>query len=107
MSSRKPIYSVHEEDLELQESIHDFVVGLAERVDGLQDLHSLADFDRLAELCQELERDAARLGYPLLASVAASAAGACLEGKAEVSEGALREMTELTQRIRQAHRGAA
>jgi hypothetical protein len=104
---RKPIYSVHEEDPELQEPINDFVIGLAERIDGLQDLHSLADFSRLAELCVDLELEAVRLGYPLLGSVAGVAGDACREGKAEACEQALLEMNELTQRIRQAHRGAA
>ncbi len=104
---RKPIYSVHEEDPELQEPINDFVVGLAERIDGLQDLHSLADFTRLGELCSELAGEAQRLGYPLLASAARHASEAARDGKAEASEEALVEITDLTQRIRQAHRGAA
>ncbi len=104
---RKPIYSVHEEDLELQESIHDFVVGLAERIDGLQDLHSLDDFARLADLCGVLSDESQRLGYPVLATVARSAAEAAGECKRESCEQALVEITEITQRIRQAHRGAA
>ena len=33
-SRRKPIYSIHEEDPELQEPINDFVLSLAERIDG-------------------------------------------------------------------------
>ena len=66
----KPIYSVHDEDAALREPINDFVIGLAERVDRLQDLHSLADLSRLAELCGDLADEAGRLGYPLLASVA-------------------------------------
>ena len=107
MSRRKPIYSVHEEDPDLQEPIHEFVVGLAERIDGLQDLHSLDDFARLAELCALLSDEAQRLGYPILATVARSAAEAAGESKRESSEQALVEITEITQRIRQAHRGAA
>lgn len=105
-SPRKPIYSVHEEDADLQEAINDFVIALAERIDLLQDLHSTGDFDRLGELCREMAGDADRLGYPLMASVARVAVEACLENKADASEEALVEMTELTQRIRQAHRGA-
>jgi hypothetical protein len=107
MERRKPIYSVHEDKPELQEPINEFVIGLAERIDGLQDLHSLADFDRLGEQCRELAAEAERLGYPVLASVASSALEACRDRKGEVSEEALVEMTDLAQRIRQAHRGAA
>lgn len=106
-SPRKPIYSVLEEDPELQEPINDFVIGLAERIDGLQDLHSSGDFDRLGAGCLLMADEAERLGYPLMASVARVAAVACKENKADASEEALVEITELSQRIRQAHRGAA
>ena len=107
MIRRKPIYSVHEDDPELQEPIDEFVIALAERIDGMQDLHSLADFTRLSELCQELADDSERLGYPTLAAVARTALEACTDRKASASEEALLEMTDLCQRIRQAHRGAA
>lgn len=106
-SRRKPIYSIHEEDPELQEPINDFVLSLAERIDGLQDLHASGDLAHLALLCGELGGDAQRLGYPTFASVAKVAAEACRECQAEASEKALVEMTGLIQRIRQAHRGAA
>ncbi len=46
-SSSKAIYSQLEDDPELQDAINEFVVGLAERIDLLQDLHSAANFDRL------------------------------------------------------------
>jgi hypothetical protein len=108
MPSRpKPIYSVYEEEVDLQEPINDFVVALAERIDGLQDLHSSGDFTRLGEQCGELAEEALRLGYPMLASVARVAVEACRENKPETGEAVLMEMTELIQRIRQAHRGAA
>ena len=103
----KPIYSVHEDDPELQDVINDFVLSLAERIDGLQDLHLSRNLAQLGVECSALAEEALRLGYPAFASVAEAAAGACLESKAEASEGALVEMTELIQRIRQAHRGAA
>ena len=107
MQRRKPIYSIREDEPELEEPINEFVIGLAERIDSLQDLHSLADFARLAELCQELAEEAERLGYPMLANVARQALQACEDRKTDASEEALLEMTDLTQRIRQAHRGAA
>ncbi len=106
-SPRKPIFSQLEDVPDQQDAINDFVIALAERIDLLQDLHSAGDFARLGELCGEMADEAARLGYPIIASVARIAAGACLESKAEASEEALVEMTELTQRVRLAHRGAA
>jgi hypothetical protein len=108
MSSRRnPIYSAYEDQLELQEAINEFVVALAERIDLLQDLHSSADFSRLGDQCVAMALDAERLGYPLMAGVARDAADACKEGKVDASEQALVEMTEIAQRIRLAHRGAA
>jgi len=104
---RKPIYSIHEERPELAEAINEFVIGLAERVDGLQDLHSLGELARLGDECGRLAEQADQLGYPDLAQVARSAAAACRDRKGDASEEALREATELCQRIRQAHRGAA
>jgi hypothetical protein len=106
-STRKPIYSIHEDDLTLQGSVNEFVIGLAGWVDALQDVHSGRDFSRLGTLCGELAEAAARLGYPRLAGVARRAVEACLVSKAEASEEALVEMAELAQCIRQAHRGAA
>jgi hypothetical protein len=104
---RKPIYSMHEEDPELEDAINQFVVSLAERVDDLQDHHSTAEFVRLAELALAMAEEADRLGYPLLGSVAKVVVEASRESKAEASEEALIEITGITQRIRQAHRGAA
>ena len=106
-SDRKPIYSFHEDEPELQEAINGFVIALAERLDTLQDLHSIGDLAHLGESCRELANEAERLGYPLLASVARATVEACQDGKAAASEEGLIEMTELTQRVRQAHRGAA
>jgi len=106
-SSEKPIYSIHEDDLELQEEVNAFVVGLAERVDLLQDLHSAGDLEQLAERCGGVGEEADRLGYPLLASASRAVMDACLEEKANACQDALLEITELTQRIRRAHRGAA
>ena len=106
-SRRKPIYSIHENDLEIQDQVNGFVIGLAERVDLLQDLHSVGDLEQLAERCKGIGDEAERLGYPLLAAVARAAFEVCLEGKASTCQDTLLEITELTQRIRQAHRGAA
>ena len=91
----------------MQEEVNSFVIGLAERVDLLQDMHSGGDLGQLAGLCGGVGREAERLGYPLLAAVARAAGEACLECKADACQDALLEITELTQRIRQAHRGAA
>ena len=104
---RKPIYTRHEEDPELETAIRHFVVSLAERVDELQDLHSTADFEKLGGLALAMADEAARLGYPLLASVARVVVDSSRECKAVASEEVLIEIAGITQRIRQAHRGAA
>lgn len=107
VSERKPIYSAHEDQPELLDAINEFVIALAERIDLLQDLHSAGELGRIGDLCSEMAGEADRLGYPLMAAVARTAVDACLENKAEASEESLVELTELAQRIRQAHRGAA
>ena len=101
------MFSLLEDDPDLQNAINEFVIALAERIDLLQDLHSAGDFGRLGDLCNEMADEAERLGYPIIGSVARTAVDACLESKADASEEALVEMTELAQRIREAHRGAA
>lgn len=107
MQPRKPIYSTHEEDPDLREPISDFVIGLAEAVDLLQDLHSEGNFKALAESCRTHAEDATRLGYPAFSGTAHDVALAADEEKAEATEEGLRELCDLALRMRQAHRGAA
>lgn len=107
MQPRKPIYSTCEDDPDLREAISDFVIGLAEAVDILQDLHSDGTFEALATRCREHAGVAASLGYPAFAELAREIAAAADEEKAAPAEAGLHELGGLVQRIRQAHRGSA
>ena len=107
MQKRKPIYSIREEDPEIRGEISDFVIGLAELVDTLQDLHSGTDFETLARRSRDLSKQANELGYPMFAEAAGLVVQACEADEPETAEQGLLEMTDLARRIRDAHRGAA
>lgn len=105
-SEDKPIYSSRVDDVEFREAIDEFVVGLAERIDQLQDAEARRDLKLLAELCRPLIDAAPQLGFEPLSRCAEAVAGAC---RAQDPSGALRYLVDLTQiarRIRLGHRGA-
>jgi hypothetical protein len=100
------IYSERAGDPELEEALDQFVLGLAERIDRLQDAQASSDLDGLAKLGADLVRDGQSLGYPLLASVGLRVVEAA---RTRDSDGVLvgvRELTEIGYRIRLGHRGA-
>jgi len=107
MQPRKPIYSTYEQNEDARAAISDFVIRLAEGVDGLQDLHSAGDFAALARECGRYAEQAVAFGYPLFAELAAQVAVAAADEKAERAEESLRELADVAYRIRLAHRGAA
>ena len=102
-----PIRSTQEDVDELAEDIDRFVVVLAERIDAIQDAE-LADCpDEIASLSRQLSSDAERVGYPVMAQSARSAAMAAEDGKIEAMQEQIVELTDLAQRVRRGHRGAA
>ena len=103
----RPIYSTRADDLASSEAIDGFVVGLAERVDTLQDAEGIRDFKQLASLASSLAIDAVEVGYDSLSRCAAKIETACLGDQSEDAHKDLVELTELSQRIRLGHRGAA
>jgi len=103
----KPIYSNREDEPELREPINEFVIGLSETVDSLQDAEAAADFSALGALCSDLCDHSERLGYAPLAQVSREASEACRDGKPEIARKALESLTEIARRIRLGHRGAA
>ena len=107
MQPRKPLYSTLEEDSDFLDAISRFVIELAETVDALQDLCASGDLGSLSTSCQTVAERAATLGYPLFEQVALAAASAAADGKPGPAEEVLRELTELSLRIRGAHKGAA
>jgi hypothetical protein len=103
----RPIFSTRADDPELGDAIDGFVVGLAERVDHLQDAEARRDFDQLASLAQRLADDAERLGFSYLASCAAVIDGAGLEQDREAAHKSVVEITQIARRVRLGHRGSA
>lgn len=108
MSERKPpIRSTQEDVPDLVQAIDRFVIGLAERIDAIQDAELQASLAELGRLALALAGDADRLGYPGLAQVARNAVSASADGKRDAVQDAVFDLTEIAQRVRQGHRGAA
>lgn len=108
MFERKPpIRSTQEDVAELAEELDRFVIALAERIDAIQDAELSASWLDVASLARTLKNDADRLGYPGMAQSAKSVATAVEDAKTEVLQDAIVELTDLAQRVRQGHRGAA
>lgn len=108
MGERKTaIRSFLEDDPELADDISAFVVRLAEEVDGLQDAEASAQWEPLRDVALHLARDADRCGFPGLSQIARGVARAAEDGKPDAARTGLVELTEMAQRIRLGHRGAA
>ena len=108
MFERKPpIRSTQEDIAELAEDIDRFVIGLSERIDAIQDAELASCVAEVSTGTRQLAIDAERLGYPVLARAAKSAAMAAEDGKTELLQDAVFELTDLVQRVRRGHRGAA
>lgn len=107
MGRSAPLFSLYEDDLDLEEDLGNFVVGLAERVDCMQDAGANRDLGTLDKLCLELANEATRFGYPPLVTIVDCVRSAGASGKDDAIEHSLVELTELARRIRQGHRGAA
>ena len=102
-----PIYSARDRDSEARDEISEFVIGLAQRVDMLQDAEGEDEFEPLRLLADTLASEAKRLGFELLAFGAARVAEACVEQKPDRAGDAMVELTDIARRIRLGHRGAA
>jgi hypothetical protein len=108
MFERKPpIRSTQEDVPELAEEIDRFVIGLAERIDEIQDAEIASCTPEVATFARRLATDADRLGYPVMAQTSKSVALAAGDQKIEAMQESIVELTELAQRIRSGHRGAA
>ena len=104
---RRPVYSVLQACSELDESIHEFVVGLAEQVDLLQDDEQNSDFEGLEERAAILSGQAERMGYPELARLTQKVSAFCVGQMKDAVQKGLMEITEMARRIRMGHRGSA
>ena len=102
----KRIYSTLDGEPELEESIEDFVVTLAERVDRLQDAQLVGDLEALHKQTRELCDAARLLGYPQLAESGSALVEACEADDPDQALARLVEITDLSRAIRRGHRGA-
>jgi HPt (histidine-containing phosphotransfer) domain-containing protein len=106
-SETRPLFSSFADDPTLGPAIHEFLLGLAERIDALQDAYSRRDFKDLAHLAGGLASQAVAAGFEPLATCASRIETTSLAQKPEPSFRALVELTELVRRARLGHRGAA
>ena len=104
---KSAIRSFREDDPDLIDEISQFVVRLAEKVDDLQDAEASGAWDQLHEKATALAEDADRFGYPGFAQIAGSVAQAGQADKHEEAQTGLVELTDMAQRVRLGHRGAA
>jgi hypothetical protein len=104
---KTPIRSTQEDVPDLVQAIDRFVIGLAERIDAIQDAELQSSTGEIARLAGLLASESDRLGYPGLALVARNAVSASTDGKCDALQDAVAELTEIAQRVRQGHRGAA
>ena len=104
---KPPIRSTQEDVAELAEDIDRFVIGLAERIDEIQDAELARSVTQVSNLARSLSKDAERLGYPSMALSAKGVAMAAEDSLPDELQETIRELTEIAQRVRRGHRGAA
>jgi hypothetical protein len=102
----RPILSSLANDPSLAPAIEAFVIGLAERVDELQDCEAQGALGRLAERAAKLATDAAQVGYAALCDSTDAVRRACAERNPEGARKALLELTDVAYRVRLGHRGS-
>ncbi len=102
----RPLYSTRAEDPKAEEAIDAFVVGLAERIDALQDAECAGRLDRMAAPAAALKADADANGFDSLARRAAAVEASCREGDVPGARKHLIDLTAIAKRVRMGHRGA-
>jgi hypothetical protein len=108
MFERKPpIRSTQEDIAEMAEEIDRFVIRLGERIDEIQDAELAGCIDDVAAYARILATDAERLGYPDMAQGARLVATSAEDRKSDAMQESIFELTDLVQRVRRGHRGAA
>ena len=99
MFERKPpIRSTQEDVVELAEEIDRFVIGLAERIDAIQDAELAQQPSVVSKLARSLAREADRLGYPGMAMSAKGVALGAEDGLIDDLQQAVVELTGLAGR---------
>jgi hypothetical protein len=103
---RKPILSSRSNEPEAAQQIEGFIVGLAERVDDLQDAEFKGDLEELSNMAHTLGTTALGLGVDLLAASASDLERCCLSDSEEQVRDTLIDLTEIAKQVRMGHRGA-
>ena len=107
LERKPPIRSTREDEAALAQDIDRFVIGLGERIDSIQDAELAGKLAEVAALARGLAAEADRLGYPAMAMSAQEVSSAAECDRADTLQETIVEVTEIAQRIRQGHRGAA
>jgi hypothetical protein len=102
----RPLYSSLTGDPTAEEAIDAFVLGLAERIDALQDAESGGPLESLIAPVAALQADAGANGFDYLAQRAEALEASCREGDAPGARKHLIDLTAIAKRIRLGHRGA-
>jgi hypothetical protein len=105
-SDHGPIHSRFDDDPAYADAIDTFVVGIAERVDDLQDIEARGDMLGLVDAVTALGSVADHLGYPIMVASAGEVAEAARDRNGELARKALEDLTEIARRMRLAHRGS-
>ena len=100
----KPIYSTRGDDADFDDAIGEFVAGLGERVDALQDAD---DREAVRRLAADFASEAEAVGYPAIAAAAREVGLACEEEPSEALRKQIVDLTTLAQRVRRGHRSSA
>ena len=102
----KPIFSSIAGDPDSDKTVGAFVVGIAERIDTLQDAEVCGDLAQLAALASGLIVESAAAGFDALAEVGKLLETACFQEDAKAARQQIVELTDLSQRIRLGHKSA-
>jgi len=103
----EPIFSSRGNDPAVSEIVDELVIGLGEGIDHLQDAESAGDFDQIAMLASALVENARQAGFAELAGAASALEAVSTWRDAEGTHSRLVELTEIVQRVRLGHMGAA
>lgn len=87
--------------------LDEFVVGLGERIDTIQDADRFGQLEEAAKRALELAVEARGLGLPPLAGAAQRVAATCRLGEPERAHEEIVALTDVVRRVRLGHRGGA
>jgi len=107
MGDEESIVSLYADHPELLPRIDEFVIGLGERIDALQDFESLGDWKQVQFHARAIIHAAAELGFPIFATQAGLVEAACVTPDPGLLRELLVELTALARRVRLGHRGAS